>query len=29
VAAGTSKFLRTNQSTQVALRSMAYFNTYQ
>jgi prepilin-type N-terminal cleavage/methylation domain-containing protein len=29
VAAGSNKFLRTNQSTQVALRSMAYFNTYQ
>jgi hypothetical protein len=29
VGAGSKKFLRTNQSTQVALRSMAYFNTYQ
>ena len=28
-AAATGKYVRTNLATQVALRSMAYFNTYQ
>jgi hypothetical protein len=27
-AASTGKYVRTNMATQVALRSMAYFNTY-
>jgi hypothetical protein len=29
MAAASGKYIRTNLATQVALRSMAYFNNYQ